>query len=215
MVRRFTFQLWSASMKSVKGCSMQGIGHVFVLAVGCSLTIQSPLGYEMIHYGGGLAAHAQESQEGVEDPAERSVRVLLPGSALVSLDQEALTGRLISFDESGITLMTDDTTRMVPHAQIQEIRFQGDVWLGNSSGTIERMPVRGPRKTLEGLPVTALLLDDPPETATLSLATMTPRGFEQLSEDIDLTSSHALSRILFDSAEAMTVTINTELKIPQ
>lgn len=151
-----------------------------------------------------------------EEPvAVRELRLLVPSSVTVShVGGDSFSGQLAGFGEEGATLATGDARKTIPLSEIQELELSGDIWIANPSGERVRTPYRaGEPRTIYGLPLAALRLEgDPPETATLDLATMSDRGFDRLSRRIDLEQWHPLVGIAIESDGTMTVEVDAELK---
>lgn len=66
-------------------------------------------------------------------------------------------GQLTAITPEGWTLAAEDQTRLISLADVEQIKFKGEVWLLNPDGKPERTPWRGAKKTVNELPQTALI----------------------------------------------------------
>ena len=138
---------------------------------------------------------------------EQLLEVAVPTSAIVRLKQGgSFTGELIAFNSRDLVITANGFSETVTLSEIQQVEFQGDVWIATTNGTRKRVPIRGLTIPLEAVPVSALNLGNPPSKAVLNLETVLSREeFEKLSGQPD--RIHVLKKILFESSEKMTIRI--------
>ncbi len=138
----------------------------------------------------------------------RVLKIAVPESATVRLASgRSYTGQLSAFNAEHLTVSANGHAKTVPLSQLQQVEFQGSVWFSNTDGSRRRSRrIRGLGQTLEAVPVSALGLGNPPNSATLNLATvLKPQEFAQLTQKSD--QIHAIQKIRFESANTMTVKI--------
>ncbi len=136
---------------------------------------------------------------------EQLLEVVVPSSTIVRLKQGgSYTGMLTAFNSQNLAIAANGFSETVPLSQIQELEFQGDVWIPTPEGNRKRVPIRGITIPLEEIPVNAFNLGNPPQTAVLNLETvLSQEEFERLSGQTE--KIHVVKKILFESAETMTI----------
>ncbi|GAB4377391.1 MAG: hypothetical protein Kow00121_26700 [Elainellaceae cyanobacterium] len=142
-----------------------------------------------------------------ESANQRVLEVALPESATVRLTAGgSYTGELTAFNSTHLTLSANSYSETVPLAQVQQVEFQGDVWIRNADGVIRLGPVRGYPVTFNRVPVAALELADSSSIGRLNLNNvLNDEEFARLSRDTD--RIHAVTKILFESSDVMEVTV--------
>ena len=138
---------------------------------------------------------------------EQLLEVVVPSSAIVRLKQKgSYTGELIAFNSKNLVITANGFSETVPLSKIEQVEFQGDVWIVTQAGTRKRVPIRGISIPLEAVPVTAFNLVNPPHTAMLNLETvLSQEEFDRLSSQTK--RIHVVKKILFESSETMTIKI--------
>lgn len=136
---------------------------------------------------------------------EQSLEVVLPTSTIVRLKQGgSYTGMLAAFNSQSLEIAANGFSETIPLSQIQEVEFQGDVWISTPEGNRKRVPIRGITIPLEEVPVNAFNLGNSPQTAILNLEkVLSQEQFERLSSQTE--KIHVVKKILFESAETMTI----------
>ncbi|MEB3189671.1 MAG: hypothetical protein VKL42_04930 [Snowella sp.] len=138
------------------------------------------------------------------------LEVVVPDTATVVRKQgNPLTGRLMAFGETKLTVEAGGYSETVRLNQVRSVNFKGDVWIEGQS-----LPsrVRGDfPKIIEALPIKAFKLNEPPKTAKIALETMSDQGLQRLLRDTH-DKSYGVKVILLDSSQKMTVKI-AELEI--
>jgi hypothetical protein len=133
---------------------------------------------------------------------ETALEVAVPDKATVVLKRgNPLTGRLTAFNQASLRLSAGGDSETVPLNQIKSIEFEGDVWIEG-----EPLPsrIRGYVKTWPGVPVTALRLQNPPQSAKVNLnRVLTPEELRKLLNIKD--KVHVLYKINFNSPQKMTL----------
>ncbi len=147
---------------------------------------------------------AQRSQTSKK---EQLLEVAVPTSAIVRLTpKKSYTGELIDFNSRNLEITANGFSEKVALSEVKQIEFKGDVWIVTPNGTRKRVPIRGITIPLEGVPVKAFKLENPPHKAMLDLATvLNEEEFERLSGQTNRV--HVVKKILFESSETMTIRI--------
>lgn len=136
---------------------------------------------------------------------EQLLEVVVPSSTIVRLKQGgSYTGMLTAFNSQNLVITANGFSETVPLSQIQELEFQGDVWIPIPEGNRRRVPIRGITIPLEAVPVNAFNLGNPHQRATVNLEkVLSQEEFERLS---GLTEKiYVVNKILFESADIMTI----------
>ena len=141
---------------------------------------------------------------------ERLLEVAIRESAIVRFKQGgSYSGKLTAFNSQNLTIDIEGTSETIPLSQIEEVEFQGAVWI---RGEPTRPPIRG-IKILPDLPLTALELANPPIKASLSLKTMSSEGFERFSRNENCPCM--ISKIILQDTDTLQSTKKMTVKLTE
>ncbi|NEO30996.1 MAG: hypothetical protein F6K36_11310 [Symploca sp. SIO3C6] len=121
-----------------------------------------------------------------------------------------MTGKLTNLNQQELTISSDNFSQSLPISQINDIAFNGEVWITNPNGGRIRK-IRGPEQTSSGqqiwreVPLSAFNLQQPPEQAILSLGTVLSGEDWADILSVSRDSTYVVQEILFESPGMMTI----------
>lgn len=139
------------------------------------------------------------------------LNLLVPDLVTIRLNQKSYTGKLTAFNANHLTIEDNGRLEKIMISQVKEIEFKGDVWVKNPDGTIRRSPWRGGNKIFPELPINAFKLDNNLGKATLSLDSLSERGYNRFIQDT-IGKNYGIKMITFDSSQKITVKIKQIIK---
>lgn len=173
----------------ILGC----IAFIFVAGLGTCLTATTPEPSEL----------TQNSQ----NSSGKILEVSVPETANVILSAGgSYTGKLTDFNSDILTVSTNDFSKEIPLADIQQVKFQGDVWISNSDGQVISRRIRGIALTIEGIPLESLGLVNSPNFARLNLENVLgDEEYKRLTNNPE--QVYAIKKLIFEPDKIMQVKI--------
>jgi hypothetical protein len=130
------------------------------------------------------------------------LEVAVPDTATVLRKQGTpLTGRLMAFGETKLTLAAGGYSETVLLNQVKSVSFEGDVWI---EGQALPSKIRGYIKTWSGVPIKSFRLQKSAQLAQVDLnKVITVNDVQKMINNKE--KVQVLSKISFDSPQKMTI----------